>query len=581
MIIQETTKMSEREKMAARNSNFCYLLNALYPVGSIYVSKDPTDPAELFGGSWKRIKERFIWAIGDNENPGDTGGEKTHTLTEAELPKLSGSILNFALQEQGQSVSASGVFSTRQSQEWATYGSNGKIQDSDIVDFSAGSGQAHNNMPPWEGFYIWERIESDVPMGGSAGMLLADQTYNPESANAQSGIAVAQAVDTCSPAIVTASDTGKALTVNDSSESVIKVLTAYGESTQDGTPTPDSPVEIVSVENPVISVYGKNLFDKDTMIISGAYVSGTGQYQTSASSEKTAIIPVPKNSTVTFSKIVTSILRVGLCTVYPTSGTQLVSFQDVSNKMSFTAATGNNSYLVAFFYNNSGETVNYEEAINSIQLEIGSTVTNYEPYTAQTVTVPHTFRGLKNSSGDWVARDELRVGDGKVEIVRNVNSADLGSLTWLKTEYSGLIYFYAKLLDGYFEDNVYSVGGLCDIYKPETGNRPVEDNGFVIGTRFISSNACWLIVMDSSKSTLNETEFKSAISGHTVFYKLNNSTVEDITATETGQALLALKTNYPTTSVISDIDLNLTYRADTKNYIDNKIAALTALTLEG
>ena len=159
------------------------------------------------------------------------------------------------------------------------------------------------------------------------------------------------------------------------------------------------------------------------MIISGVYVSGTGQYQTSASSEKTAIIPVPKNSTVTFSKIVTSILRVGLCTVYPTSGTQLVSFQDVSNKMSFTAATGNNSYLVAFFYNNSGETVNYEEAINSIQLEIGSTVTNYEPYTVQTVTVPYTFRGLKNTTtGQWSARDELRVTDGKAEIVRNIKS---------------------------------------------------------------------------------------------------------------------------------------------------------------
>lgn len=62
------------------------------------------------------------------------------------------------------------------------------------------------------------------------------------------------------------------------------------------------------------------------------------------------------------------------------------------------------------------------------------------------------------------------------------------------------------------------------------------------------------------------------MSGHTIFYKLNNSTVEDITATESGQALLALKTNYPNTSVISDIDLDITYKADTKNYIDNKIA---------
>ena len=64
-------------------------------------------------------------------------------------------------------------------------------------------------------------------------------------------------------------------------------------------------------------------------------------------------------------------------------------------------------------------------------------------------------------------------------------------------------------------------------------------------------------------------------------YILAEPTVEDITSTEAGQALLALKSNYPSTSVISDIDLNLTYRADTKNYIDNKIAALTALTLEG
>ena len=559
--------------MAARNSNFCYLLNALYPVGSIYVSKYPTDPAELFGGSWKRIKERFIWAIGDNENPGDTGGEKTHTLIEAELPKLSGSILNFALQEEGQSVSTSGVFSTRASQEWATYGSNGKIQDSDIVDFSAGSGQAHNNMPPWEGFYIWERIESDVPMGGSAGMLLADQTYNPESANAQSGVAVAQAVNTCSPAIVITSDTAKALTVNDSSESVIKGLTAYGESTQDGTPTPDSPVEIVSVENPVISVYGKNLFDKDTMIISGAYVSGTGQYQTSASSEKTAIIPVPKNSTVTFSKIVTSILRVGLCTVYPTSGTQLVSFQDVSNKMSFTAATGNNSYLVAFFYNNSGETVNYEEAINSIQLEIGSTVTNYEPYTVQTATVPHTFRGLKNTTtGQWSARDELRVGDGKVEINSRVKELNfVGTENWAKPLPNAVQILLT-------DSKSYSNGTSL------LSNRFNAKASFDYGN--VYSNKKYFYFAVGSEETVESwkaklVEWNEAGNPLNLFYETEEEMVTDITSTEAGQSLLALATNYPTTSVISDIDLNITYKADTKNYIDNKIAALTALTLEG
>ena len=406
-------------------------------------------------------------------------------------------------------------------------------------------------------------------VAGSA--ITVDQTYNPESANAQSGIAVAQAVDTCSPAIVTASDTGKALSIPDSSESALKGLTAYGESVQDGTPTPDSPVEIVSVENPKISVYGKNLFDKDTMIISGAYVSGTGQYQTSASSEKTAIIPVPKNSTVTFSKIVTSILRVGLCTVYPTSGTQLVSFQDVSNKMSFTAATGNNSYLVAFFYNNSGETGNYEEVINSIQLEIGSTVTNYEPYTAQTVTIPYTFRGLKNSSGDWVARDELRVRGGKVEIIRNVGTYTFnGTETW----------------------SLYSSETPSCIWTPHLQDKTVfAPNQYCLSSKLqgqvsagggaYTDNAIWFQNTEQFKRTYIALQnkwtdlitAKQWLASNNINIQYVNAVVEieDITATETGQALLALKTNYPTTSVISDIDLNLTYKLDTQEYIDNKI----------
>lgn len=431
---------------------------------------------------------------------------------------------------------------------------------------------------------------------------IADQTYNPESANAQSGIAVAQAVDTCSPAIVITSDTAKALTVNDSSESALKGLTAYGESTQDGTPTPDSPVEIVSVENPVISVYGKNLFDKDTMIISGAYVSGTGQYQTSASSEKTAIIPVPKNSTVTFSKIVTSILRVGLCTVYPTSGTQLVSFQDVSNKMSFTAATGNNSYLVAFFYNNSGETVNYEEAINSIQLEIGSTVTNYEPYTVQTATVPHTFRGLKNTTtGQWSARDELRVADGKVEIVRNIKSLTItaensDSYSFLSGNISGDICRMSSYKNGpkpLFSDMTQDASinyVLCNLFQHYKGLQPTLGYEGISGTTYTGNiyiNISLTRIGLEPDTTVGDAGIRAAFwnwikdKGCEIDYILAEPVVEDITATEAGQALLALATNYPTTSVISDIDLNITYKADTKNYIDNKIAALTALTLEG
>ena len=591
MIIQETTKMSEREKMAARNSNFCYLLNALYPVGSIYVSKDPTDPAELFGGSWKRIKERFIWAIGDNENPGDTGGEKTHTLTEAELPKLSGSILNFALQEQGQSVSASGVFSTRQSQEWATYGSNGKIQDSDIVDFSAGSGQAHNNMPPWEGFYIWERIESDVPMGGSAGMLLADQTYNPESANAQSGIAVAQAVETCSPAIITTSDTAKAFAVNDSSESVIKGLTAYGESTQDGTPTPDSPVEIVSVENPTITIAGKNLLDLhdrtdakptgnwpiskyDTGNVIYRGFAYSGYYQLSEGSKSDVTVD---GNTVTFTQKANGygigyVVRCYPNTNYYFSGTLscdvfcAIFIDTDGNKISDTFfrkfTTPQNARYVILSFSNNNTTGTY--TITNPQLEIGSAATSYEPYNGeQTVTIPYTFRGLKNTNGDWAARDELRVGEGKVEIVRNVGIIELKgtevfTMTGSSSDYK-LFYTAVSNYQRYY--------GLCNYYK-------VVASGAIAEQCYLSDR----LYFGDSRFT-EVADFKNWLStqysaGNPVVYYYNFETaaVEDITATEAGQALLALKTNYPNTSVISDIDLDITYKADTKNYIDNKIA---------
>lgn len=62
------------------------LLNFCYPVGSIYWSGVATNPHDLFGGTWTQIKDKFIWAKGDNDTLDATGGEKTHTLTVGEIP---------------------------------------------------------------------------------------------------------------------------------------------------------------------------------------------------------------------------------------------------------------------------------------------------------------------------------------------------------------------------------------------------------------------------------------------------------------------------------------------------------------
>lgn len=52
-----------------------------------WVSPDPTSPAELFGGTWERIKDRFVLAAGDSYKTGATGGEAEHELTLTELPE--------------------------------------------------------------------------------------------------------------------------------------------------------------------------------------------------------------------------------------------------------------------------------------------------------------------------------------------------------------------------------------------------------------------------------------------------------------------------------------------------------------
>ncbi len=62
------------------------LLNFCYPIGSLYWSSKDTDPSELFGGTWIQIKDRFIWAKGDEDTVDDTGGSKTVQLTVENLP---------------------------------------------------------------------------------------------------------------------------------------------------------------------------------------------------------------------------------------------------------------------------------------------------------------------------------------------------------------------------------------------------------------------------------------------------------------------------------------------------------------
>ena len=58
----------------------------LYPVGSVYISFNSSDPSTLFGGTWVRMKDRFLLASGDAYAPNTSGGSATKTITTSYLP---------------------------------------------------------------------------------------------------------------------------------------------------------------------------------------------------------------------------------------------------------------------------------------------------------------------------------------------------------------------------------------------------------------------------------------------------------------------------------------------------------------
>ena len=127
-----------------------YILERTYPVGSYYISHNNTSPAELFGGTWYRIENQFLWACPEDGTIGSTGGEQTHTLTVAEMPYHSHPILL---------NSSTGSYDTWDYSYGAakanrSYFSQGPAEP--IIGGTGGTG-AHNNMPPYISVAIWRR----------------------------------------------------------------------------------------------------------------------------------------------------------------------------------------------------------------------------------------------------------------------------------------------------------------------------------------------------------------------------------------------------------------------------------------
>lgn len=121
----------------------------IYPVGAIYISVVSTSPQTLFGGTWVQIQNRFLLAAGSSYAAGSTGGAAMVTLTGSQIP-------SHYHMFPGNSMVVTTLNNTAVSQPGV---SNGYKRGDSFVDRTAatGSGEAHENMPPYLAVYVWKR----------------------------------------------------------------------------------------------------------------------------------------------------------------------------------------------------------------------------------------------------------------------------------------------------------------------------------------------------------------------------------------------------------------------------------------
>ena len=118
-----------------------------FPVGSVFLSVVATNPNTLLGyGTWTQIAQGQV-LIGEKDTDSDfnaaekTGGAKTHTLTETEMPVHSHTPTNM--------YTYTGAYSLASPPEGSGM--------QNVAPGSAGGGQPHSILNPYFVVYVWKR----------------------------------------------------------------------------------------------------------------------------------------------------------------------------------------------------------------------------------------------------------------------------------------------------------------------------------------------------------------------------------------------------------------------------------------
>nr|DAQ97015.1 MAG TPA: hypothetical protein [Caudoviricetes sp.] len=348
-------------------------------------------------------------------------------------------------------------------------------------------------------------------------------------------------------------------------------------------PNPDYPQGIVSVENPTVTIQGKNLY---SIFENNSY--GKEQLINGVTYTKNA------DGSLTIKGKATTTSRYNLIT-NQLSAKLFARHIDEQYTLKIFGLPSNCCYEVSFAGMRYGETKNtftnvkenFKKRYTELRipegvtvsttiypmLVLGDTITEYEPYKEiQTVQPTCELNGIDD------VRDELIVrADGTGQLIQRLLEEELNDnsdyVTWYaNTNTYGFLRKESKWLFRANKINIKS-NKLKGITK-EVGNPGTYDkNGIFVDVAglYIKISKKYLTeyTVDALKTYLRDNPI-------TVVGLLKEPIVTELSSEEV-QKILALHTNKPNTTIWNDQDaeMQVTYVADTKSYIDNKFKELS------
>jgi hypothetical protein len=137
--------------------------NPFWPIGSIYMSINSTNPSVYFGGVWSlwgsgRVPVCINTSDSDFSYSEKTGGAKTVALSTSQMPSHDGHVPNSSYYwgDAGEStyvLQTSSVFQYSTNRPYVMRAGNEVC----IRSQSLGSGSSHNNLQPYITCYMWKR----------------------------------------------------------------------------------------------------------------------------------------------------------------------------------------------------------------------------------------------------------------------------------------------------------------------------------------------------------------------------------------------------------------------------------------